>query len=504
MLLIAIAGVVLWACQHERFSHSDEPYSQPDLTVSEAQQIFEQQYAESLPYMTKSTGDKPIGMTPGAFTPLWKKARLGATQEMSGADVPIDPEYIFVAVFREITANGDTIRRSVDVTQKLVVKKWRDTTQGTAFSYIATIVPTPDCYAKHKDIGKAFQYGGDKGDFSGFTIFYTLTGRLVGVDSYKMGQRISHHYFPNINKHNHDSIRQIVIQILDSVTIQSGNSVMYAIGTEEDPIITDDVTVVGPDPHDYCPICGFEYCICDSENQGENGNTNNGDGGTNPDYNDGDITGNGGKNPDNNPSNQNPSVSNMFNVNNLTDSQVAEINDILHRLSQIGISNKVLTTLIKQGKIQLQTGTLPGHENSVATYTKATNTITLNTSIIDADGLRNGLIEETFHAYQFIFYDNPNPRCMEFEARVYGTIVINRYSPAPTGWISYLNPFGSETPQNIITAFVNDLKIQTNNFTQTLTPDAMSTLFQDYGEYCTQYPAGNPDWEFKAIDNAQK
>ena len=251
MLLIAIAGVVLWACQHERFSHSDEPYSQPDLTVSEAQQIFEQQYAESLPYMTKSTGDKPAGMTPGAFTPFWKKARLGANKEMSGADVPIDPEYIFVAVFQEVTADGDTIRRSVDITQKLVVKKWRDTTQGTAFSYIATIVPTPDCYAKHKDIGKVFQYGGDKGDFSGFVVYQTFDGTPVAISRYREGQVSRYEYFPQITEKNIDSVATVMNEVMgDNVSFQSGTPKMFAIGVEntDDPqklYKTEEVVVVG-------------------------------------------------------------------------------------------------------------------------------------------------------------------------------------------------------------------------------------------------------------------
>lgn len=156
---------------------------EPTLTVGEARDFFEYQFSEMAPYMTKATGDRPVGMMPGDFTPLWDKARIGANREMDGADVPIDPKFIFVAVFNKITPEGDTLRQTVDITQKLVVKKWRDTSDYKAFCYIASIVPTPEYYARHRNVGREFRYAGGKGSFSGFVIYRTLTGRWVGVDT---------------------------------------------------------------------------------------------------------------------------------------------------------------------------------------------------------------------------------------------------------------------------------------------------------------------------------
>lgn len=173
-MLAAAFGAVLFGCRRDRFGHDDPNAVKPTLTVSEAQSIFERQMSQAMPTLTKLSNDRPVGLMPGDFTPLWNKARIGANREMDGADVPINPHYIHVAVFRRLTLEGDTLYRTVDVIQKLVVKQWRDTSDFNAYSYIASIVPTPEYYAKHKNVGKEFRYAGSKGEFSGFVIYHTL------------------------------------------------------------------------------------------------------------------------------------------------------------------------------------------------------------------------------------------------------------------------------------------------------------------------------------------
>lgn len=81
-LSAALAGLILWACQRDRFGHDDPNAVEPTLTVGEVRDFFEYQFSEMLPYMTKATGDRPVGMTPGDFTPLWDKARIGANREI--------------------------------------------------------------------------------------------------------------------------------------------------------------------------------------------------------------------------------------------------------------------------------------------------------------------------------------------------------------------------------------------------------------------------------------
>ena len=483
------------------------------MTVSEACEIFERQFSE-LPWaLTKASGDKPAGMSPGDFTPLWDKARIGANREMDGADVPIDPKYIFVAVFNRVNERGDTIRHTVDVTQKLVVKKWRDTEEYEAFCYIASIVPTPEYYARHKNVARDFQYAGSKGNFSGFVVYRTLAGKLVGIDNYENGRRTRHDYFSRITPDNQDSVLMVAHHAIGDIDIQGGTATTFRMGMEDDdicgPYVTDPV-ICKPgtnQPSGYCSQCGsYGGCSCWWPDSWGDHSGSGGGGNTGPDYNDSGNTSGGGGGGGNDSSTSSsdsgtPSVSTLFDAQGFTTSEIAEINSYLSRLSQLGMSNKVLTELMSKGKIRLVSGTVSGHEGSQGVYNRSENTITLNMETIDIYGPRNALIEETFHAYQFGIYDNPNQRCMEFEARVYGTIISNMFDNNHGFIYTYLNPMAGD---EFASKFGQDVKRMSGDFTHGISNSDMKTLYQRYGDYCTQYPAGDPNWEFKAMENAQK
>ncbi len=291
-------GAVVWACQRDRFGHSDPNAVEPTLTVNEARDFFEYQFSEMALRMTKATGDRPVGMMPGDFTPLWDKARIGANREMDGADVPIDPKFIFVAVFDRVTPSGDTLRQTVDVTQKLVVKKWRNTDEYEAFCYIASIVPTPEYHARHKNVAKEFRYAGSKGDFSGFVIYRTLTGRLVGVDNYENGRRTRHDYFPQVTDRNEDSVNMVARIATGNISLQGGTPAAYSMSMEDDDLycglFADPITCSAEAK--TCPVCGFKYCICGKDNWPDHLTppTPPTPPPFNPDYNDGGNTGGGG------------------------------------------------------------------------------------------------------------------------------------------------------------------------------------------------------------------
>lgn len=246
-LLVAIVGVVFWACQRDRFGHNDPNAVKPTLTVNEAQNIFESQMGQAIPALTKLPSDNPVGMMPGDFTPLWDKARIGANPEMDGADVPIDPKFIFVAVFRSIRPEGDTLRQTVDVIQKLVIKKWRDTSDYKAYSYIASIVATPEYYAKHKNVGKDFQYGGGKGSFSGFVVYQTLEGIPAAIVNYRNGKPTRYDYFPQVTEQNADSVSMVMQQAIGPVSFQSGSLDDFEDDLEK--YVTEEVTIKGHRPN---------------------------------------------------------------------------------------------------------------------------------------------------------------------------------------------------------------------------------------------------------------
>lgn len=495
ILLAAVSGAVFWACQRDRFGHDDPNAVEPTLTVNEARDFFEYQFSETMPYLTKLPQDRPTGMMPGDFTPLWNKARIGANREMDGADVPIDPKFIFVAVFNRVTPQGDTVRRTVDVIQKLVVKKWRDTEEYEAFCYIASIVPTPEYYARHKNVGKEFRYAGSKGDFSGFVVYRTLEGIPVAIDNYRDGIPVRHDYFPRITKENADSVSQVVRLATGPVAYQAGTPNDYE---ENNEILRpdEDVTITAPKPRPDFPDRP-EGLPTDPPKDPIDW----------PDYGGGNYPGGGGGGSNPNTGNT-PSVSTLFNAQGFTPSEIAEINSILSKLSSVGISNKVLTKLMEKGKITLKSGTVSEYTQSYAVYALQTNTLTINMVQINASedkagNFRNSIMEETFHAFQYQTYGTRfNERCFEFEAKVYGTIVLNQYAPNPNGTI-FLNPMVG-LGEAFGTNFANDIKRYTGNFTHGISSGDMNTLYQDYGRYCTQYPAGDPNWEFKAIQNAQQ
>ncbi|WP_297829330.1 hypothetical protein [uncultured Rikenella sp.] len=245
---VMVAGVLVWACRHERFGADDPDAVKPTLTVGEAQDFFEWQYAQSLPTMTRASGDRPVGMLPGDFTPLWNKARIGANREMDGADVPIDPHFIFTAVFHRKTETGDTLRQMVDITQKLVVNRWHDHQQWKGmYAYIATLIPTPDYYSHHRNYGQKFVNVGTKADFSGIVIYHTLGGRFVNIDQYRDGVRIDQAYDPEGNL----SLAEALFRMLPEAQIYGGTPAMYKLTLESEEVIVQ-----------ACRQCGMRECYC--------------------------------------------------------------------------------------------------------------------------------------------------------------------------------------------------------------------------------------------------
>lgn len=98
------------------------------LTVEQAQAFFENSTA-----LTKAGGylssARSAGgdLNPGDMTPRWDRAhRATLNNYVDGVDVEIDPTYGYSAVFPEVTSGGNTVRRTVEVAQKLVVNRWRN------------------------------------------------------------------------------------------------------------------------------------------------------------------------------------------------------------------------------------------------------------------------------------------------------------------------------------------------------------------------------------------
>lgn len=188
-LSAVVAGSVFWACRKDL--RSETGMQDDALTVEQARAFFENTVAPTKTSGYLSSGRSAGGdLNPGEMTPLWNRSHSATLNYyVDGVDVEIDADYRYCAVFNEVTAEGDTVRHTVELVQKLVVNRWRNHPRWLGlYAYIATIIPAPQYYARHKDFGRRFVNLGDKGDFSGFVIYHTLSGEFVNADRYDGGK----------------------------------------------------------------------------------------------------------------------------------------------------------------------------------------------------------------------------------------------------------------------------------------------------------------------------
>lgn len=241
-----IAGV-FWACRKEL---REEVTEQKDiLTLEQARAFFENSVA-----MTKvggylsSNGGASSDLNPGDFTPRWDRAhRAALNYQVDGVDVVIDADYTYSAVFSEATPQGDTLRRSVPIEQKLVVNRWRNHPKWLGlYAYIATIVPTPDYYARHKNFGRDFVNLGDKNGFSGFVIYHRLDGLFVNADRYVDGEMTEQVY----DEGSLEADRRAFDHMMSGVALYGDGIALYSA------IETDEVTVTA------CLPCKMQNCNC--------------------------------------------------------------------------------------------------------------------------------------------------------------------------------------------------------------------------------------------------
>ncbi len=260
--LTLIAAGVLWACRKEWRSDSDA--TQDALTVEQARAYFENSttLTKAGGYLSSARGAGG-DLNPGDVTPRWERAhRATLNNYVDGVDVEIDPTYGYSAVFPEVTSGGDTVRRTVEVAQKLIVNRWRNHPRWLGlYAYIATIIPTPRYYATHKDLGRTFVNLGDKRDFSGFVIYHTLSGELVNADRYNDGKLTSQVY----DTGSEAADRYAAAQMLGNVELYGNGPSMYALNWE----------IPGPTVQ-MCRDCGIMYCYC-KDNLGNGGKCRCGD-----------------------------------------------------------------------------------------------------------------------------------------------------------------------------------------------------------------------------------
>jgi len=160
------------------------------LSTDEARAFFESQY--SMLCQTRSDiSSRPVGITPGHFTPRWDCARENCGGRLASVDIPIIPEYRYKAV-RSDFSGGVSSAYEVEVSQKLVVLKKRINNKEHLGQYLLTLIPSKAYYAKNKgDISNKFINCSKKGKFSGIAVYSVPAMNLpVHIYIYENGEAV--------------------------------------------------------------------------------------------------------------------------------------------------------------------------------------------------------------------------------------------------------------------------------------------------------------------------
>lgn len=247
-LLALAAGAMLWACRKDWRSGDDLP--EDVLTAEQARAFFENSAALTKAGSGYLSAEHGIGrdLSPGDITPLWDRARSAALNGyVDGVDVEIDPTNRYAAVFRTISATGAVTERTVEITQKLAVNRWRNHPRWLGlYAYIATIIPTPEYYATHKNIGRTFVNLGDKKGFSGFVIYHTLAGEFVNADRYEKGRLTAQVY----DTGGPAADAAAAARMLNGVELMGGTTMHRTTIETEEVIVT------------ACKECKMQGCKC--------------------------------------------------------------------------------------------------------------------------------------------------------------------------------------------------------------------------------------------------
>ncbi len=197
VLCVMVILIVTVNCTDEELVKSSTQ-SQTDMkgfTLQEARDFFEKKIMQGS--TSTRTGGKmsKTSLSPQDFTPKWDNAVGSAQRNLAGYDISIETTTRYQVTSYDF--KGGVARVSVvPVFQKLVIVK--DVETEALGQYILTLIPTKDCYVKHKkNICDLFVNCSDKARFSGVAIYTNpLNGRLVRVNRYIDGVKMQGVFIP--------------------------------------------------------------------------------------------------------------------------------------------------------------------------------------------------------------------------------------------------------------------------------------------------------------------
>lgn len=197
VLCVMAILIVTVNCTDEELVKSPS-LSQTDMkgfTLQEAKDFFEKKMMQGS--TNTRTGGKmsKTSLSPQDFTPKWDNVVGSAQRNLAGYDISIETNTRYQVTSYDF--KGGVARVSVvPVSQKLIIVK--DVETEALGQYILTLIPTKDCYVKHKkNICDLFINCSDKACFSGVAIYTNpLNGRLVRVNRYIDGVKMQGVFIP--------------------------------------------------------------------------------------------------------------------------------------------------------------------------------------------------------------------------------------------------------------------------------------------------------------------
>ncbi len=194
-LCVLVIVFVTINCTDEELIKSTPQADMKGFTLQEAKAYFTMQLEEN--EISTRAGKKmsKTSLSPQDFTPKWNNAVGSAQRTLASYDISIETNTRYQVMSYDFK-DGIARVNVVPAFQKLVIVK--DAETGVLGQYILTLVPTKDCYVKHKkNICDLFVNCSDKARFSGVAIYTNpLNGRLVRVNRYIGGVKMQGVFIP--------------------------------------------------------------------------------------------------------------------------------------------------------------------------------------------------------------------------------------------------------------------------------------------------------------------
>ena len=232
LLFVLSPLFLLWGCvAFDEMDVISETNSLPAFSIEEAKEIFEMQYSKTVAEISTENTSFESELSPGEFTPLWKKSKYSAASGKSGYDVPLITSRKLHAV--RVSYYGNEAKAyKVDMLQRLLVMK--DKESGAGYCYIQTMIPDKSSSTGKVTSNDFVTFGQHNDNFSGLVI-YTIPGsdKVIRVSKYNDGLKVDGVFLPGDNS-SYNYRKNKASDMLSNLRIVATAAVVTRFGEYDD------------------------------------------------------------------------------------------------------------------------------------------------------------------------------------------------------------------------------------------------------------------------------